>query len=494
MNYIDYNKIQRQLRDDEDYYDSGDEGSGQINVNQVKQKKKKKEKTIEEGNGRINTDYELPSRANNKIMTELKNIDKNEAKKDFRNKDKADRATTEQVLDPKTYRVIQKLRNKGTITKLNGCISTGKEANVYHANGPDNTEFAVKIYKTSILVFKDRDRYIGGEFRFRHGYCKGNPRKLIKVWAEKEVRNLKRLQVGNIRCPAPLVLKSNFVMMNFLGKDGNAAPRLKDVSLDSVEEWDKIYIEIIDIMRKLFKNCKLVHADLSEYNILYHDYNVYIIDVAQAVEDDHPNAIYFLKRDCKNINDFFERSGVDPITNQQLFEIITTFENNKNIEDFVNTLRNLNDEKLKENSKFREIENNNFNDFLIPRTLKDEEIDYNKIVKNTDMKSVVEKMVGIHQGDDDSDEEEEEEESDEDSDSEEEEKQNEIVKEEKVNEEGVKAEEEAEKKKKKFDPFQGLSKVERKKKVKEENKEKRKNKKFTKYEKHKLEQKTLHKK
>ena len=51
--------------------------------------------------------------------------------------------------------------------------SIGKEANVYHASTPLGLDRAVKIYKTSILVFKDRDKYVTGEFRFRHGYCKG---------------------------------------------------------------------------------------------------------------------------------------------------------------------------------------------------------------------------------------------------------------------------------------------------------------------------------
>ncbi len=72
-----------------------------------------------------------------------------------------------------------------------GCLSTGKEANVYYARGPDDAEFAVKIFKTSILVFKDRDKYVSGEYRFRNGYCRSNPRKMVKTWAEKEMRNLK---------------------------------------------------------------------------------------------------------------------------------------------------------------------------------------------------------------------------------------------------------------------------------------------------------------
>ena len=70
-----------------------------------------------------------------------------------------ERATTEQVLDPRTRLLLFKLLNAGTLSSINGCVSTGKEANVYHAEGKDG-EYAIKVYKTSILIFKDRDRYI----------------------------------------------------------------------------------------------------------------------------------------------------------------------------------------------------------------------------------------------------------------------------------------------------------------------------------------------
>ena len=64
---------------------------------------------------------------------------------------------------------------------------------MYHAIGAEANELAVKIYKTSILIFKDRERYVAGDFRFRHGFNKSNPRKMVAMWAEKERRNLGRL-------------------------------------------------------------------------------------------------------------------------------------------------------------------------------------------------------------------------------------------------------------------------------------------------------------
>jgi RIO kinase 1 len=68
---------------------------------------------------------------------------------------------------------------------VHGAISTGKEANVYHAtrNNPaadEDADVAIKVYKTSILVFKDREQYISGDYRFSNGCSKGNPRKMVR--------------------------------------------------------------------------------------------------------------------------------------------------------------------------------------------------------------------------------------------------------------------------------------------------------------------------
>lgn len=42
-------------------------------------------------------------------------------------KDKSDRATSEQVLDPRTRVILFKMIGRGLIQEVNGCISTGKE-------------------------------------------------------------------------------------------------------------------------------------------------------------------------------------------------------------------------------------------------------------------------------------------------------------------------------------------------------------------------------
>lgn len=93
------------------------------------------------------------------------------------------------------------------------------QANVYHAVTPEKQHLALKIYKTSILVFKDRDKYVTGEHRFRSGYSRHNPRKMVKMWAEKEMRNLKRLKSNGIRAPDVYEVRENVLVIGFLGDE-----------------------------------------------------------------------------------------------------------------------------------------------------------------------------------------------------------------------------------------------------------------------------------
>ncbi|KAH9854713.1 RIO1 family-domain-containing protein [Lenzites betulinus] len=280
-------------------------------------------------------------------------------------KDKSDRATSEQVLDPRTRIILFKMIGRDLIHEVNGCVSTGKEANVYHALTSERQHLALKIYKTSILVFKDRDRYVSGEYRFRRGYSRHNPRKMVRVWAEKEMRNLKRLRTAGVRCPDPIEVRENVLVMTFVGdKDGWASPRLKDAIIPD-SAFPELYVELLLMTRKMFIECRLVHADLSEYNILYHvddtsaphtddhapsaeptteastsgavppesDENpraphaprghLWIIDVSQSVEHDHPHAFDFLRADLRNVEDFFSKRGAPTIGLRRTFEFIT---------------------------------------------------------------------------------------------------------------------------------------------------------------------------
>jgi RIO kinase 1 len=308
-----------------------------------------------------------------------------------REKDKADRATAELVLDQRTRMILLQMINRGIVSEVHGAISTGKEANVYGAvmypdNGGEPIQRAIKIYKTAILVFKDRERYITGEHRFKAGVDKGNNRKMVKLWAEKEFRNLRRLHAAGIACPEPLMLKLHVLVMDFLGdKRGYAYPRLRDARFtgdDIDDRWRSLYIQLLGIMRRLYQVCSLVHADLSEYNILYNDNKLYIIDVSQSVEHDHPRALEFLRMDIKNVGDFFRRQGVDTLQDRTIFNFITAPEGPVDEPELSRAIEHLYEIRptvadTDEAAAALEVDNEVFRNQYIPQTL-DEVYDIEK--------------------------------------------------------------------------------------------------------------------
>lgn len=103
-----------------------------------------------------------------------------------------------------------------------------------------------------------------------------------------------------------------------------ASPRLKDAEPQiPLASYPDLYQELLLTVRKMYHECKLVHADLSEYNILYHDSHLYIIDVSQSVEHDHPHAFDFLRNDVKNVEEYFGRRGAATLGLRRCFEFVT---------------------------------------------------------------------------------------------------------------------------------------------------------------------------
>jgi RIO kinase 1 len=303
-----------------------------------------------------------------------------------RTTDKSDRATSEQVLDPRTRMILLQMINRNIVAEVNGCLSTGKEANVYHAlSTPEDADTdtvlpplhrAIKVYKTSILVFKDRDKYVTGEFRFKHGYNKHNNRAMVKVWAEKEMRNLRRIYGSGIPCPEPIYLRLHVLVMSFLGdRKGVPAPRLKDVELegeDVEKRWRSLYLQLVGYMRILYRKCRLVHADLSEYNVLYHEEKLWIIDVSQSVEHDHPRSLEFLRMDIKNVSDYFRRQGVNVLPERSIFEFVTATQGTLDpaeMEKFLEDLQEAHPDGGEEAMANAEVDNEVFRNQYIPQTL-----------------------------------------------------------------------------------------------------------------------------
>ncbi|NLK25082.1 MAG: serine protein kinase RIO [Euryarchaeota archaeon] len=229
-----------------------------------------------------------------------------------------ERQTMGEVFDKDTLLGIYKLMTDGVIDTIEYPISTGKEGNVFAAKDPHGKLVAVKIYRTSTATFNRIARYIEGDKRFQG--ITGSRRRVIMAWANKEFRNLQRLEDAGVKVPTPIRFHRNILVMKYIGTKDGPAPLLRDVELEDAEDTYEI---IINYMRLAYQKAELVHADLSEFNILFYRRKPIIIDVGQAVLTEHVNAKDFLYRDIDNINRFFRSRAVDIRDREDIFREVT---------------------------------------------------------------------------------------------------------------------------------------------------------------------------
>ncbi|XP_071552159.1 serine/threonine-protein kinase RIO3 [Panulirus ornatus] len=265
----------------------------------------------------------------NKVFNRLHRSAITDIRRKHRVHDKVEKATSEMALDPRTRLLIFKLVNNAVLETVSGVISSGKESVVFHAQGGEYEErtlpddCAVKVFKTTLTGFKTRERYIREDYRFKDRMSKNSTVKLIRLWAEKEYHNLRRLQRAGIPSPEPILIKKHILLMSFIGSNHQAAPKLKEACL-SFSDLCLAYEQVVEAMVKMFHGCHLIHADLSEYNILWYENKCWIIDLGQAVEPAHPHALHFLHRDCTNIIKFFRSKRIPELpTPLQLFEKVS---------------------------------------------------------------------------------------------------------------------------------------------------------------------------
>ncbi len=210
----------------------------------------------------------------------------------------------EGVLDMPTLMAIYDLMNSGYIDHLNCVVSTGKESCVYWGVGRDGSDLAVKVHYMLAAQFKRRLKYIAGDPRFRR--VRKGMKNLILLWVSKEFKNLQTAYRAGVPVPKPIAFKRNVMVMEFVGRGGVPAPLLKDC-----EVGEREYERLISIVKRLYRKARLVHADLSEFNVFKFGRRLILFDFGSAVDVDHPLAEEFLTSDLININSFFSRRGVE---------------------------------------------------------------------------------------------------------------------------------------------------------------------------------------
>ncbi|XP_059158948.1 serine/threonine-protein kinase RIO3-like [Physella acuta] len=281
---------------------------------------------FESGDGE-GMDMRLP----NHVYNQLKSHSVVENKKSHKIHEKKDHSTAIKAVDQRTRILLFKMVNSGYLSSIDGITSEGKEAMVFTASGgmKDEVELPkhviLKVFKTTMNEFRTRAKYVQGDHRLsKDVYKKQNPRKIIKLWAEKEYLNLKKMRRQNIPCPTPLTLKKHILAMTCIGGE-KPAPKLKETKL-ALEDLQIAYEQTVELIKNLYHKCGLIHADLSEYNLLWHEGDVWVLDVSQSVEKENPNSHDFLLRDITNVCDYFRQAGVPGVsTPEDLFMEVTNY-------------------------------------------------------------------------------------------------------------------------------------------------------------------------
>ena len=222
----------------------------------------------------------------------------------------------ERVFDDHTVQVLVNLLNTHEISSLDYPVSGGKEAILFRASS-NNGFKAVKVFKYETSSFYKMFDYVQGDPRFYRPSRRRRP--LVKLWAGKEFANLKACRAAGVRVPEPYRRKDNVITMEFLGVNGVQSALLSEVILKNPQ---KTFDSIIEETRKTYQKAKLVHADLSAFNVIIHEGEPWLIDWGQAVSVKHPRAGEFLKKDGHNIVKYFKRLGVN-CAEEKVLELIT---------------------------------------------------------------------------------------------------------------------------------------------------------------------------
>lgn len=232
----------------------------------------------------------------------------------------SERAVMEEVFDRSTLMTIYDFLNKRMIDEIHGVVKAGKEARIYWGKDPDEKELAIKIYLTTSAEFKKGMLpYIEGDPRFAH--VRRDTRSLVYAWAQKEFKNLRRAYEVGVKVPQPIAVEKNVLIMEFIGKNGVSAPLMREVSLRNPK---RVYRQLLTYLKRLYRKGGLVHADLSEYNIMIQRGKPVIFDVSQAVPIEHPMADQFLQRDLENLYRYFKKLDVDMLSVEEMHKRVTS--------------------------------------------------------------------------------------------------------------------------------------------------------------------------
>ncbi len=207
------------------------------------------------------------------------------------------------VFDHGTLRALFKLSSQGYFDELKSPIKMGKEASVFTASKDDGL-VCIKIYRIA-ANFKKMFDYMAADPRYLG--LKKNKMAVIYAWARKEYRNLLRAKSAGINVPKPIAVFKNVLVMGMVGKN-EPAPQMNKKHPKNPKNF---YEMLISDVKKLYHEARLIHGDLSPFNVLNDEEKPVMIDMSHAVDIRYPQAQQLLERDLRIIDNYFKKSKND---------------------------------------------------------------------------------------------------------------------------------------------------------------------------------------
>jgi len=206
---------------------------------------------------------------------------------------------------------INALVKAGVLEAFGRSLGVGKEADVYDALNPKGEKIAVKFHRLGRISFRQTRR--------KRGYATEGISWLFqsRLAAEKEFQALKLVFPHRVAVPRPIGRNRHVLVMGMI--EGAELAEWKEIP-----KPEKVLAEILQNVRKSYMKASIIHADLSEYNIILKpNMHILIIDWPQYVRRDHPNAQQLLTRDVENILQYFKRKHMLKIKLKEALTFVT---------------------------------------------------------------------------------------------------------------------------------------------------------------------------
>jgi len=227
--------------------------------------------------------------------------------------------------------------DRGAVDVELGILKTGKEADVFlvrrestdgsgkqvdmaakrYRDDRHRTFHRADVYTADRRARKSRDaRAVKRGSEYGRAVAAG-------MWVQAEWAALSRYWQLGVPVPYPVQVDGAEILMEFIGSDGEAAPRLAQARPE--RELLRDYFEQLRRAMITLASEGVAHGDLSPYNVLVDDERLVIIDLPQVVDlAANPQGMRFLLRDCENVCAWFTARGLE-VDAQELFAELVGF-------------------------------------------------------------------------------------------------------------------------------------------------------------------------